>query len=164
MIITVYTIRLTPSKLPLIKDKSQILRFVANPKSILSILALLNLLAVPQRFTGLCFYNWRDAFYLAFTILVAGIALLPAKWWGYIGALILSGTVIYDFGYVFLKVFGFIAKSSAEAEGYPTPEIWLNVMRLHPEEWVEVVLASAIFIYAAIYFGMLIFRKRRVLA
>ena len=148
---------------PLTKDKSQVLRFVANPKFILTVLALLNLLAVPQRFTGLCFYNWQDAFYLAFTILVAAVALLPAKWC-YIGALILSGTVIYDFGYVLLKVYGLIAKSPVEAEGYPTPEIWLNVMRHHPEEWMQVCLAATIFICAATYFGIYIFRKGRVLA
>ena len=151
-------------RFPLIKGNSQLLRLVANPKFILSVLALLNLLAVPKRFTGLCFYNWRDAFYLALTILVAAVALLPAKWWSYVGALVLSGTVIYDFSYALLKVFGFIAKSPVEAEGYPTPEIWLNVMRHHPEEWLQVALAAAIFICAAIYFGMISFRKKHVLA
>lgn len=151
-------------KVPLIKDRSQALRFAANPKFILSVLALLNLLAVPHRFTGLCFYNWRGAFYSAFTILVAAIALLPAKSWGYICALILSGTVIYDFIYVLLRVFGIVALKPSDREGYPTPEIWLNVLQQHPEEWLQVALAAAIFMCAAIYFGMFIFRKRRTLA
>ena len=149
---------------PPVKDRSQGLRCVANPKFLIAVLALLNLLAVPQRFAGLCFYNWRDAFYLAFTILVAGIALLPAKWWGYLGALVLSGTVVYDFGYVLMKTFGFIAKSPAEADSYLTPEIWLGVMRRHPEEWMQVALAAVIFICSAVYFGLDVFRNRRGLA
>ncbi|HLL71620.1 MAG TPA: hypothetical protein VK363_09325 [Pyrinomonadaceae bacterium] len=149
---------------PLVKDKSQILRFVANPKFILSVLALLNVLAVPQRFAGLCFYNWRDAFYLAFTILVASLGLWTATWWGYSGALIVSGTLLYDFSYVLLKVFGFIAIKPSDPEGYPIPEIWLNIMQQHPEELLQVALAAAIFSCAAIYLFRYNFSKRRLFA
>lgn len=147
---------------PPLKDQSPILRLMVNPKLILSVLALLNVLAVPQRFGGLCFYNWRDEFYLACTILVAAVALLTAKWWGYLGALFLSGTLVYNFIYLFLKVFGFIALSPSDPEGILTPEIWLKIARHHPEEWLQVALAAAIFMCAAIYFVKDGFRRRRL--
>ncbi|HZH30574.1 MAG TPA: hypothetical protein VEY11_07400 [Pyrinomonadaceae bacterium] len=148
---------------PLAKDTSRFFRIVANPRFILSFLALLNLFSVPQRFNGLCFYNWRNEFYLAFEILVAAVSLLPAKWWSYTGALIISGTVIYDFGYDLLKVFGIIALTPSDPEGFPTPEIWFNVLRQHPEEWLQVALAAAIFICAAIYFVKGCLHQRRLL-
>jgi len=146
---------------PLTTDKSRFFRLAANPRFILSALALLNLFSVPQRFGGLCFYNWRDDFYLAFEILVAAVSLLPAKWWSYTGALIISGRMIYDFSYVLLKVFGVIALEPSDPEGYPTPAIWLDVSRKHPEDWLQMALAAAIFICAAIYFGKGSFHKRR---
>jgi hypothetical protein len=149
---------------PPVKDRSQIIRLLANPKFILSALALLNLLAVPQRFAGLCFYNWRDTFYLAFTILVAALALWPARWWSYAGALFLTGTLLYDFSYVLLKVFNLIRRDAVEAESYPTPEIWLNIMQQHPEDLLHAALAAAIFSCAAIYFVRDSSHRRRLFA
>lgn len=149
---------------PLVKDRSQLLRFVASPKFILTVLALLNVLAVPQRFAGLCFYNWRDTFYLALTILVAAFALWPATWWGYVGALIVSGPLLYDFSYGLLKVFSLIPRAAAEAESHLTPEIWLNMMQQHPEEWLHVALTAAIFSCAAIYLVRVSFHRRRLFA
>ena len=147
------------------KQLERFFRAAVRPKSILLCLALLNFLAVPVRFGALCLYNWSGVWYVAFTVLIAALALWIGKWWSYIGAIVITSPVIYGFVYEFLKVFGFLGKSPEEAERWVTPEEWRGFfIENHPEETWQIVLVAVILCYAIICLGIEIFHKRRVLS
>lgn len=142
---------------------AQIFRVATNPKFVLLALALWNFFTVPSRYDGLCFYNWSGALYLAFAILVAALALWLGKWWSYLGAVVSSGQIVYEFTSSTLKIFGVLPVSSDEAEMVGTSEQWLTIMQNHPEEIGQVILAAVIFFYSVICLGIVALNKHRSL-
>jgi hypothetical protein len=140
------------------------LRFILQPKFILLSLASLNFLAVPGRFGGLCFYNWKDALGFAFVLLIAAFALWLSKWWSYIIAATLATPIVYNFGYAVLKVHRFLPLSPEEEERWPSPADWREIFFWnHPEELMQIVLAGIILCYSLFCLWRYIFRKRSML-
>ncbi len=138
-------------------------RLIGKPRFILCSLAVCNFISVPVRFSAVCFYNWNYQLWLAFLLVVAGSALWLEKRWGFLGAAVLSGPMVFDFAYSTMKVFDVIAKSPEEAKAWGTREDWWHIMVNHPEEPFQIVLAAAIFVFAVVYLIGLLKRRRPVL-
>ncbi len=134
----------------------------ASPKIVLLLLALLNFLAVPARYTHLCFYNWSGEFYNAFWVLVAATCLLLNKRWSYVVAILACCSALYDFCRTSLLVFGFLPLPANTDASELTPEIWWRVMQHHPEEFTHAGLAAVILIVTACYLLASINTKQRV--
>jgi len=135
-----------------------------KPQFILFCLALYNLLDVPVRYGATCPYNYQDQLWSAFLLLLAASALWLGKWWGFLGATLLSGNMVYGFVYHALKVFDVLAKTPEEAERLGTPENWVTFMRNYPEMPLQILLAAVIGVFAVVGLARLMFRKRLILS
>ena len=145
---------------------AKILRELLKPKAILFLIAALFFLSVPYRFGGLCMYNWAHYWWFAAEVMLAALALWVSRPWGYIGAVLLSSPVFYDFALRALKMHGVIRMPPGEADGLPwksAGEWWGWLLTDQPDELALAALAGQIFIYAAICLVRWAFRGRPVL-
>lgn len=136
-------------------------KLLAIPQFVLFCIALYNLFDVPVRYGATCPYNYQDQFYYAFLLLVAASALLVGKWWSYLGAVLFCAYKIYFFVGVALLAFGVIRKSPEDSL---TSEDWIAFMSNNPDEYLQIILAALIAVFAVIGLVQLFLRNRRPLA
>jgi hypothetical protein len=143
-----------------------VLREIGKPRAILFLIAALFFLSVPYRFGGLCMYNWAHYWWFATEVMLAALALWVSRPWSYLGAMLLSSPVFYDFALRALKMHGVIRLSPAEAEILPWKSAggwWRWLLAERPDELALASLAWLIFIYAAICLVQRVFGRRPVL-
>lgn len=146
------------------KNLARLLRTIFDPKFILLCLALFYFLFIPFAYipTNLCLYNWSDLWYAAFSILVAAFALWTGKFWGYVGAIVISSPMVYTFFNVLFKVYQVLPLTPEEAEMSGSPAEYWSFWRRYPEGLIHASFAMVILCYASLCFIRLMFRRRRI--
>ncbi|MBC7797871.1 MAG: hypothetical protein H7Z37_13440 [Pyrinomonadaceae bacterium] len=135
----------------------------ASPKNVLLILALLNFLAVPIKYADFCFYNWRDEFYIAFSILVAAVSLRVGKLWSYCFAILTCYFAIENYINTVLLYLGFSFLPTESDGSRMKFEIFLRSAQNHPEELIHPILALTVIITATCYILNTLKQRRNLL-
>lgn len=135
-------------------DKRLLKRFV-EIKAILFGFTILHLVAMAvyvvrysQKYSAFS-DHWNPSRILQEPVLLflGAAALLVSKLWGYLVAIVTSGIVIYEVGYL-----GLVATSSAHGRSiltwYVAKTWWVNTFTAQPQYIIELVLATVIGTYA----------------
>jgi hypothetical protein len=147
------------------KDRTTVehfLSWIAKPSFILFTLVFFNLVELSWRYGNPHhMLRWESQLRVSCLILIAASALLVRKEWGYLVAIILTSPTALEWIFGTLKVYNLLPGNPPQ--DWETPALFWRMVREYPMDFLPILLAATILMYALICLGFSMFRKRRVL-